>query len=206
MPSTDVQIGVAALLELCAQRRAGVISAPYQEDPVQFARMLQAEAAGRELMAALVRSDPYPDISLGAVIRRLVGYIQTILTASTPAEEITPLLTVRTHYVTVGADAARLLRDAAILLVLAALDDGAQEVAVRLDGTSAEACLIVESDRPGMMADLPSLVSLRATVAAGGGTWNTACATHGASWLVHVTIPVAGLLQESLDKEHVNGY
>src|SRR6266542_3177418 len=137
MPTTEVHIGVAAFLEQCAQQRAGAVSTLYEDDPMRLPRMLQAEAAGRELMAALVRPDPYPDISLGAVIRRLVGYIQTILTASTPAEEITPLLTVRTHHVSVGADAARLLRDAAILLVLAALDDGAQEVAVRLDGTSA---------------------------------------------------------------------
>src|ERR671939_1086177 len=96
-------------------------------------RMLHAEDAERELMAALVRPDPYPGMSLGAVIRRLVGYLQTVINASTPDEEIAPLLTVRVHHVAVSTERARLLRDAAILLVLAALDDGAQNIAVRLE-------------------------------------------------------------------------
>jgi len=200
MPTTEVHIGVAAFLEQCAQQRAGAVSTLYEDDPMRLPRMLQAEAAGRELMAALVRSDPYPDISLGAVIRRLIGYVQTILNASTPAEEIVPLLTVRAHHVTVGADAARLLRDTTVLLVLAALDDGAQNVEVRLDSECAGTCLTVESDRPGIAVGLPALNALRDNIGACGGTWKTISAAHGSSWLVHISIPALEV-REIFDEE-----
>src|SRR3954466_1077067 len=63
MLSSNARIGVAAFLEQCAQQRARSSSLRYeQDDPTRLARMLQAEAAGRELMAALVRPDPYPDM------------------------------------------------------------------------------------------------------------------------------------------------
>jgi hypothetical protein len=164
---------------------------------MRLPRMLQAEAAGRELMAALVRPDPYPGVSLGAVLHRLVGYLQTVLTASTPDDQIAPMLTVHVRRVLIRADIARLLRDAAILLVLAALDDGAQNVDVRLDNERGETRLIVESDRPAITADLPALYELRANIAAQGGTWETACATHGASWLVQITIPALSVRETS---------
>src|SRR5688572_14039504 len=99
MSSTDVLIRVAALLEQCATQRAGVVPSPYEDDAARLARMLQAEAAGRELMAALVHPNPYPDMSLGTVLRRLVGYVQTVLTASTPDEQLAPLLNVRGYQV-----------------------------------------------------------------------------------------------------------
>jgi hypothetical protein len=129
---TEIQVVVAALLDQCAHQRAGMLPTSYQEDPMRLPRMLQAEAAGRELMAALVRPDPYPDLSLGAVLRRLIGYLQTVITASTSEEQIAPFLTARVHHVAVEPDVARLLRDAAILLVLAAYDDGAGNIDVRL--------------------------------------------------------------------------
>ena len=190
MPSTDVQIGVAALLEQCAQRRAGVISAPFQDDPGQVGRMLQAEAAGRELMAALVRPDPFPDLSVAATMRRLLGYLQTVLTASTPDDQIAPLLTARVRQVSVSDEDASTLRDAAILLVLAAIDDDAQEVEIRLEAGTMGTLLTVESDAPGVAAQLPTLRTLRDSIAKSGGAWEVSRAPHGASWIVEVVRPV----------------
>jgi len=190
MPSTDVQIGVAALLELCAQRRAGVISAPYQEDSVQVTRMLQAEAAGRELMAALVRPNPFPDLSVAATMRRLVGYLQTVLAASTSEDQIAPMLTARVRHVSMNDKEAVLLREAAILLVLAAIDDDAQEVEVRLEPGLRGAVLTVESDRQGVTAELPALRALRDEIGRSGGAWDVAPAPHGASWMVVISMPL----------------
>ncbi len=190
MSSTDVLIGVATLLEQCATQRAGVVPSPYEDDAVRLWRMLQAEAAGRELMAALVREDPYPDMSLGAVLRRLVGYVQTVLTVSTPDEQIAPLLTVRGHQVVVDREAARLVCEAAILLVLTAWDDGARNIDVRLEREpGGGARLEIESDRPGVTAELPILQSLQATIIRRGGRWQTGCAAHGSSWIVDIAIP-----------------
>jgi len=188
MLSADLQIGVAALLEQCAQQRAGIVPPVYQDDSMRLTRMLQAEAAGRELMAALVRPDPYPDISLGAVIRRLLGYIETVISASTPDEQLAPLLTVCVRHVSLGADTAQLLRDAAILLVLTALDDGAQNVDVRLDNED-RVRLSVESDRPGVVDDLPTLQLIRGGIIANGGEWTSVRAAHGGSWMVSMTMP-----------------
>lgn len=190
MPSPDVQIGVAALLEQCAQRRAGVISAPYKEDPVQVTRMLQAEAAGRELMAALVRPDPFPDLSVAATMRRLVGYLQTVLAASTSDDQIAPMLTARVRHVSMSDKEAALLREAAILLVLAAIDDDAQEIEVRLDPATHGAVLTVESDRQGVTAELPALRALRDEIERSGGAWATSHAPHGASWMVVISMPM----------------
>lgn len=190
MPSPDVQIGVAALLELCAQRRAGVISAPYKEDPVQVTRMLQAEAAGRELMAALVRPDPFPDLSVAATMRRLVGYLQTVLAASTSDDQIAPMLTARVRHVSMSDKEAALLREAAILLVLAAIDDDAQEIEVRLDPATHGAVLTVESDRQGVTAELAALRALRDEIGRSGGAWDVAHAPHGASWMVVISMPM----------------
>jgi hypothetical protein len=190
MPTAEVAVGVAALLEQCAQRSAGVVAPAYGDEPPQVARMLQAEAAGRELMAALVRADPFPDLSLGASLRRLVGYLQTVISASTPHDQLVPLLTVCVHQVALSLDAARRLRDGALLLILAALDDEAQAVAVRLDRTERGTVLTVESDRPGLTAELPALHALRSAVLGGGGAWETSQATHGGSWLVILSLPI----------------
>lgn len=198
MRLTDVQIGVAALLEQCAQRRAGVISAPYQEDVGQVTRMLQAEVAGRELMAALVRPDPFPDLSIAATLRRLVGYLQTVLAASTPEEQMAPMLTARVRQVAVSDEEAALLREAAILLVLAAIDDDAQEVEVRLEPGKMGAVLTVESDRQGVTADLPALRALRDEVGRAGGAWDVTHAPHGASWMVRVSMPPMKLLEAAV--------
>ncbi len=190
MRSTDVLIGVATLLEQCATQRAGVVPSLHEDDAVRLARMLQAEAAGRELMVALVHPNPYPDMSLGAVLRRLVGYLQTVLTASTPDEQLAPLLTVRAHHVALDAGGSSLLRDAAILLVLTACDDGARNIDVRLEREpSGGARLEIESDRPGVTAELPILQSLQAAIVGRGGRWQTGCAAHGSSWIVDIAIP-----------------
>jgi len=189
MLSADVQVRVAAFLEQCAQQRARFSIRYQQDDPTRLARMLQAEAAGRELMAALVRSDPYPDMSVCAILRRLIGYIQTVIAVSTPDEQVEPLLTVRVHYVRVDTYAARLLCEAAMVLLLAALDDGALNIDVRLDSEGTSARLAVESDRPCITADLPAFQAIRGSIAVGGGAWEAECAPHGSSWLVHVRIP-----------------
>jgi anti-sigma factor RsiW len=191
MLSSNARIGVAAFLEQCAQQRARSSSLrEQQDDPTQLNRMLQAEAAGRELMAALVRPDPYPDMSVCAILRRLIGYIQTVIAVSTPDEQVEPLLTVRVHHVRVDADAARLLCEAALVLLLAALDDSALNIDVRLDSEGTSARLSVESDRPCITADLPTFQAIRDSIAIGGGAWEAASAPHGSSWLVHVRMPL----------------
>lgn len=189
MPSIDVQLGVATLLEQCAQRRAGVISAHYQEDSVHITRMLQAEAAGRELLTALVRPDPFPDSSLGATLRRLVDYMQTVITASTPEDQLAPLLTTRMHRVVAGCAVTRLLRDAMILLVLTAIDDDATGVEVRLERTDGGTTLTVESDRPSVVDDLSVLRNVRNDVVGYGGGWESGLSQHGGSWMVMVSMP-----------------
>lgn len=189
MPSPDVQIGVAALLEQCAQRRAGMIAAPYQDDPSHIARMLQAEAAGRELMAALVRPEPFPDLRVAATLRRLVGYLQTVLAASTADEQLAPMLTTRLRQVAVcGADAATLCA-AAVLLVLAAIDDDAQDVEIRLEAGPLGTVLTVESDAAGVAAELPAVRALRDSIAQRGGMWDVSRAPHRASWMVVISLP-----------------
>jgi hypothetical protein len=178
------------LLEQCATQRAGVVPSLYEDEPARLLRMLQAEMAGRELMAALVRPDPYLDMSLGAILRRLVGYVQTVLTGSTPDEQIAPLLTVRAHHVALDAGGTNLLRDVAILLVLAACDDGARNIDVRLDRVVVGgARLEFECDRPGVTAGLPILQSLQAAIVGRGGRWQTGCAAHGSSWIVAIALP-----------------
>jgi hypothetical protein len=200
MPSVDVQIRVAAFLEQCAQQRVSAVLPVYEHDGARLLRMLQAEAAGRELVTALVRPNPYPDQSQGAIIRRLLGYIQTVLVASTPDEEIAPLLTVRAHHIALDPEGASLLRDAAILLVLAASDDGARNIDVRLESTDCGAHLTIESDRPGVTVEQPSMHGLRSRIAAHGGSWDVTRPVHGSSWLVHVGVP-ALQVRETSDQE-----
>ena len=200
MPSTDVQIGVAALLEQCAQRRAGVIAGPYQDDSVQVTRMLQAEMAGRELMAALVRPNPFPHLSVATTLRRLLGYLQTVLAASTSDDQIAPMLTARLRHVSVNDKGAALLREVAILLVLAAIDDDAQEVEVRLEPGVTGVVLTVESDRQGVTAELPALRALRDEIARSGGAWDVARAPHGASWMIVISMPMK-LLEAAVQRD-----
>ena len=189
MASTEVQVGVVALLEQCAQRRAGARSAPYQDELTQATRMLQAEAAGRELMAALVRPDPFFDLSLAGAMRRLVNYLQTVLTASTSDDQIAPLLTTRMHRVLASSAVQRLLCDAMLLLVLTAIDDDATGVEVRLERIEERTILTVESDRLGAVDELAALQSVRSAVAGSGGEWVSRLAEHGGSWIVIVAMP-----------------
>ena len=188
MCGTDAQMNVAAFLAQCAQQR-NVAPTPYEDDVTRMGRLLQAEAAGRELLAALLLLPPVPRPSPGALIRGVLGSLQTVLAASLPETEVPLLLTVRTEQVLLSADAARLLCDAALLLVLAAAEDSAQNVAVELRCVSEGARLTVESERPGVATDLPSLAALRGQIAVSGGHWLVERAAHGGSWLVHVVVP-----------------
>jgi len=190
MASTEVQVGVVALLEQCAQRRAGTRSAPYQDERTQATRMLQAEAAGRELMAALVRLNPFPDLSLAGAMRRLVSYLQTVLTASTSDDQIAPLLTTRMHRALASSAVQRLLCDAMLLLVLTAIDDDTTGVEVRLERIEDRTILTVESDRLGAVDELAALQSVRSAVVGFGGAWVSGLADHGGSWIVVVSMPV----------------
>jgi hypothetical protein len=74
--------------------------------------------------------------------------------------------------------------------MLAALDDEAQAIAVRLNRTERGAVLTVESDRPGLTAELPALHAIRRAVLDCGGAWETSQATHGGSWLVAIALPI----------------
>jgi hypothetical protein len=84
----DVLVGVVALLEHCAQRRAGMVV--MADDPLHTRRMLQAEAAGRELMALLVRPGGGEEWSLANQVRRVVGYVQTVIAASLSDSDVAP--------------------------------------------------------------------------------------------------------------------
>lgn len=50
--------------------------------------------------------------------------------------------------------------------------------------------LTVESDAPGVAAELPTLRTLRDSIAKSGGAWEVSRAPHGASWIVEVVMPV----------------
>lgn len=179
MYPADVALALTALLDRYAQQRAATLAATAPADAALLTRMLQAEAAGCALLGALVRPDPGPDRSLGASFQQLVGALQTVIRASTPDHALAPLLSVRAQRVTLDADAARLLRATMLRLVLAALDDDAQEIEVRLTRTPLGAALTVESDRPGGAAEL---------LAPCGGSWAARCAPHGGSWIVQASL------------------
>src|SRR5436853_353635 len=57
MCGTKAQIGIAASLAQCAQRR-NIALALYQDDVTHMGRLLAAEAAGRELLSALLVPPP----------------------------------------------------------------------------------------------------------------------------------------------------
>lgn len=184
MPA-DVLVGVVALLEQCAQQRAGVVVTV--DDPLHTRRMLQAEAAGRELIAALVRPPPAHEWSLAAYLRRLASSVQTVISASLTDAQPHPLITTRVQHVVADEPTTRLVAHAAVLLVVAALDDDALEIDLRLARVPHGVWLTVESDRPP--AESQPLRAFQRHIVACGGFWETEDAPHGGSWLVHVTVP-----------------
>jgi len=196
----DLPRDVATLLEQCAQRRAGMPAATADgaRDAAHAARMLQAETAGRELMAALVRPVPFADRSVAATLRLLLGYVQTVVSASTPDDALEPHLTVRVRAISVPPTTALLLYTVALSLVLAALDDDATEVDIRLDVSPTQLCITVECDRSGLVDETATRESLHAAVRHAGGQWTAQAAAHGRSWLVVVALPHAAhmLIQE----------
>lgn len=194
MTATEAQTGVVALLEACAQQRAGAVSV-YSDDTSRLARAAQAETAGRELLGALIRTEPWPNLSLGASIRRMIGYLQTVISASTPDTEIPPMLIVHAHHVELSVEIGRLLRNAALCLVLAAYDDGAKDVDLLIEGIESGAILRVESSRPAITGTHTALMGLREHIAQVGGAWDDQRALHGQSWIVVITVPTMAAME-----------
>lgn len=190
MLASEVQTSVAALLEVCAQQRAGDVPMyPVADETTRLSRTVQAEAAGRELLSALVRPEPWSGLTPAATIRRMIGYLQTVISASAPETVYPPLITIQAHHVELDGYMQRFLRDAALCLVLAVYDDGANSVAVRVEAMPKGARLTVERDGLASSSVHPVLHGLKTTIVANGGTWGEAHADHGQSTIVTVMLP-----------------
>lgn len=187
--SADVLVGVVALLEQCAQQRAGVVMTV--DDPLHTRRMLQAEAAGRELIAALVRPPHAHEWSLAGYLRRLASSVQTLVSASLTDDQPQPFITTRVQHIVTDEPTTRMVAHAAVVLLLASLDDDALAIDVRLARVPHGIWLTVESDRPPVESQ--PVRDVRRGIESCGGFWETEDAPHGGSWLVHVTVPCADL-------------
>jgi hypothetical protein len=188
---SPVVTALAAVIEECAHMRAHRLPSP--DDPDRTDRALHAEATGRELLLAWLRPTSFPSqTTLGAELKRLVGLLQTLLHASTPEEQVAPILTAACRHVDLSDVAASALRDLAMLLVLSAWNDGAMDVAITLEPDGdAYARLCVESDQAGMASAPPAhprVAAIRRALTPLGGSWNGMQTNHG-SWLIDVRVP-----------------
>ncbi|KAB8140776.1 hypothetical protein F8S13_22505 [Chloroflexia bacterium SDU3-3] len=165
-----VVTAVVRWLEQSAARRRGLApTEPYRMQRTDTLKMLiEAEEAGRVLLGLLVQ---LPHEGAKAMLGSLVTTIQTVVTVSCKDHEAAPLITSRMQRVAVSAAGAVLLRDALAMLLIAALDDDAGELEVRLERAAEGACLTVACDRPGILDPVPLLAALRAEVEAHGGSW-----------------------------------
>jgi hypothetical protein len=187
----SVVTALAAFIEECAHMRAHTL--PATDELGWMQRALHAEAAGRELLMAWLRPALFPtETPLGAELKRLLGLVQTLLLASTPEDSITPTLTVVSRHVELSDESAWLVRDLALLMVLAAREDGALDMVITLDTDDDQVRLRVETDRPGL-ASMPSthprIAAMRRALRPTNGTWKGAETEHG-SWLIVVRVPV----------------
>lgn len=189
MATTEAQRVVTVFLDQCAVQRAGDVT-PAQDELVRLQRTVQAEEAGRQLLCFLV--DPRYAAGLGVheVLRRLIQFIQTVTSSSHRPTQTPPLITALVHHVVATEAQAQLLRDATVLLVLAAISDEARHIEVRLDTADGGIALVVESNRPWTVADQQALQRIRAVVEQDGGMWATRLAPTGASWLAEVRVPM----------------
>lgn len=181
---------LAALVEECAHMRAHSLEAT--DDPSWTQRALCAEAAGRDLLLAWLRPTAFPTkTALGAELKRLMGLTQTLLLASSPLDGLVSTVTVVSRHVDLADGAAWTLRDLALLIVLAAREDGAVDMVVHLDTEDCHVRLRVETDQPGLACMPPAhprIVALRRRLRPIQGTWAGSATQHG-SWLIDVRIP-----------------
>lgn len=180
---------LATLVEECAHARAHALRDP--DDSAWALRVIHAEAAGRELLLAWLRPGAFPQrMSLSLELKRLLGLVQTLILASAPEAQSAPTLTVICRHVEVVDEVALLLRDSAVLTVLAARGDGAMDVVVTLDVEQGAVRLRVESDQPcsDSAPMYPHSAALCRALATLGGT----CSMHETphqSWLVDMHVP-----------------
>jgi hypothetical protein len=199
MPSDalpPVLTALAALVEECAHMRAR--SLPAADDPNWWQRALRAEAAGRELLLAWLRPTPFPaETSLGAELKRLLGLVETLVLASSPLDGTVTTLTVVSRHVELPPAAAWILRDVALLIVLAAHQDGALDFVLSLYTEDSQVRLRVESDKPGFACLPPGHPRVR-VVQEALALFQGDCArqpTKHGSWLMEAWVPVSEIAE-----------
>lgn len=171
---------LAQLVAQCADRRK------LQDDNPDYFR---AEVASRELLLAwlLPNDDGFP---VSAEIVRRVSLLKNLLQGS--AEDYAPLVTVASRYVDLPTAVAQALLDSTMLVLLAALRDGASVLVVTFepDGLEFTPTVRIESDSPGVAA-LPETHTDRLAISALrdiGGDWGANQTAHE-TWEVVLRVP-----------------
>lgn len=182
-----------------AQQRGFLALGPYPPDELaQLRGRVQAETASRELLQAVIEPRATPHgAKVGVQIKAVLTLVQTILAHSTLEYETPPRITVDYRLVEVPHPTARLLRDAALLLVLCALDDGALDIRVSVDRDTTAVQVRVRSDSPGLVSvretDDGRALTARIRDAQGVVMWG-ACGVRdtwdGELWDVVLCLPV----------------
>ncbi|HEU4328903.1 MAG TPA: hypothetical protein VFS21_37545 [Roseiflexaceae bacterium] len=185
----------AALVERCAYQRAhgleGREVSGREGQSTVLTRHLRAAEAGQDgLLTLLLRPAVSPSTTLGGELDRFVTCLRTLVLCSYERRDF--LLTYHSRHVELAMIAAQALRDAALLLLIWTLDDGAVDIALSLEHDDhGWAVVRLESRHPGI-ATLPeqhervrTIVELLAPL---GGLLERRKTDHQ-TWEVLLTLP-----------------
>jgi hypothetical protein len=167
----------ARLVERCAHQRvhgmdAREVSASW-EGAGAAAQHLRASEAGQDgLLSLILRRRIGPETTLGAELGRVITSLKTLLLLSHERSDF--FLTYHPRHVVLPSGAAEVLRDAALLLLLWTIDDGAIDIVVVLErGEDGQVIARLESNHAGLVP-LPEqdqrIQTLRSMLGSLGGT------------------------------------
>jgi hypothetical protein len=153
----------------------------------QIVRALVAAEARADLLSHLLT--PWEtNGSVGSALHRLIsGSLAAYLWATLPDSESLPVLAVEYEHATLPPVTATLLREAVLVVVLAALRDGAVFCFLRLTNGGEQVTVEMTTDRPGVVHATPDYFQFCDALHQAG----VAVETHGitGSWTVTVSVP-----------------
>jgi hypothetical protein len=185
---------VVGLVEHVAQDRERGI--PYlSRDPIWLARCLQAEKSSRLLIQDVASRGIQGESSCPQVaIRRILNSLQTVLRFSIPPEESAPIVKIEpARNFSVPTACSLVVQDLALLVVLAALREGARfiRVEIELEAEIEAIRLSVQSDEAGVAANLNIPERTFFDVVLRQASAEMRVSPLGCAWFLEITVPLA---------------